>query len=825
MALEDLQLKIDVGVLRAEQALNTLGKIEAGVDSAAIKAEEIATKFGIASASLVNFGGTLSVVGGTLGTVGNGIKAGAGAVLHFMHVVHAAHIAVELLGTAFSMLMVPLRMIGSAVIWLGGLMRSVFGVILIPVKMLWAGLSLVARVVVTLVGVFGGLAAAAFRVWFVFKGWIGAAKVLWGWLGMLPPKIRLVVGGLLLLGATGKAGAAVLRVVSGAARVAATAFQLLSLPILTITNPMRAATLAANLLGRALVTVGNHALRAAASVWTFAKSVGSAVGSVSGMIAGKLVAAAKAGAGAFLLLGGAVSAWGVKLAAKAETGAVVFGTMLKNMQQGKALQADLESWSGAPLFDADAVQLSGVLLFKAGIAADQIKGKLDQLGNIAAATKTPVDELARIYQQGMNQGAFQQDKINQLSDRGIAIYEGLAHATGVSGLALKEMIRDGKIGATEMNAALEHLTTGHGIYAGALGNIGQTTEGLWKTMTNAAAFAAREIGINIMSAFDFKGVMASVSAMFANFRTGIANAMPLFQAWAIGVKAAFGAVWEIATVVFTAITGSLGLTAGNWMTTFMEFTAIATWAFKNWPDIATLAFINVGLALVRFGADFAHLFTGVMPALFAWFGSNWADLFTTAAAFVVTVFKNIGSNIMATMKAVWDYIASGGTKAFAVAWTPLLDGFKSTVKELPNIPPRAIGQLESQLAADSKRLAESLGGSLAGEIDANMKMLADFQAAQVNAVAVGLSGTADTAGGGPDVSDAISTASKNAAENKAVFARSAEGQSVVTQFLRGFVDNGPAKTQTAAAISSAKSLANIERDTRKGKMIVSRRLA
>lgn len=823
MALEDLNLKINVGVLQAESALASLGKVKDEVGRTTHRVSEMVNRVGVASASFVTLGSSLGVVGGKLGAVGGFVKGAAGGLLHLMHMAHAAHLAVELLGTAFAMLLVPLRMIGSAVVFVGAILRSAFGVLLIPIKMLWAGLMMVARVVTTLVGVFGGLAAAAFKVWFVFKGWIGAVRMLWDWLGFLPPKIRLVVGGLLVLGAAGKAGSAVLGVLSGAARLAATAFQLLSLPVLVIANPMRALTVAASLLGRALVYTGSMAMRAAASMWSLASSVGSSVGSVVGMIAGKLLSAAKAGVSAFLLLGAAVSAWGIKLAAKAETGAVVFGTMLKNMQQGKALQKDLESWSGAPLFDADAVQLSGVLLFKAGVAANDIKDKLNQLGQVAAATKTPLDDLARIYQQGMNQGAFQQDKINQLSDRGIAIYEGLAHATGKSGLALKEMIRDGKVGPAEMNAALEHLTTGQGIYAGAIQNIGQTTEGMWKNLKNTVAFAARELGINIMAAFDFKGLMASGSAMFANLRTGITNAMPLFQAWAIGVKAAFAAVWEIATVVFNAITGSLGLTAGNWMTTFMEFTAIATWAFQNWPDIATLAFINVGLSLVRFGADFAHIFTGVMPALFSWFGANWSQLFMTAASFVGNVFANIGKNIMAVMTAVWDFIASGGTKSLSVAWTPLLDGFKNTVAALPDIPPRAIGELEAGLAADSIRLGESLGTSLGTAIDANMKILSDFQAAQAAAVAPTLGD--GHSGGESGTSDVIDKASKKAVENKAVLTRSAEGQSVVTQFLRGFTENGPAKTQTAAAIAAAKSLANIERDTRKGKMIVTRRLA
>ena len=851
MSLEDLQLRINVGVLQAESALSTLGKIEGVVDRISAASVAMAAKVGQGIDYLAVQGGKAgAAVGRVYDSAKNGLvrlgedakRAAAGIedvtkkAVVASGMISTLGMVVEKFGAIGSFVGGRMRLLGTAIVHMSHVVHAAkfafsslgngIRIVLAPVIWLVSGLMNIARAVWAVVGPIVRLGIVIYAVWFAIKGWVSTIKVLSGWLSMLPPKLRLVVGGLLLLGATGKAGALALRVVAGAARMAATAFQLMSLPILICVNPMRALTVAASLLGRALVATGSMALRAATSLWTFAASVGSGVGSVVGMIGGKLLSAAKAGATAFVLLGGAVAAWGVKLAAKAETGAVVFGTMLKNMQQGKALQADLESWSGAPLFDADAVQLSGVLLFKAGIAADQIKGKLDQLGNIAAATKTPVDELAKIYQQGMNQGAFQQDKINQLSDRGIAIYEGLAHATGVSGLALKELIRDGKIGPAEMNAALEHLTTGQGIYAGALNNIGATTEGMWKKLTNTVAFVAREVGINIMSAFDFKGMMASGISFFSNLRSQISNAMPAFTAIATVVKAAFAAVWEVVSVTFSAITGALGMTGGNFMTTFLEMAAIATWAFKNWPDVARLAFINVGLSLVRFGADFAHIFTGVMPALFRWFGDNWKNMFMTAASFVKTMFTNMADNIKNVMKSIWDFIKSGGTKSLTVAWTPLLDGFKNTVKELPDIPPRAIGDLERQLAADSDRLANAVGGSLAAEIDSNMKMLSDFQEKQKNAVAPTLDGTSDgTSGGHGGEDSAIGTASKNAVENKAAFVRSGEGQSVVTQFIRGMIDNGPAKTQAAATIASAKSLANIERDTRKGKTIVSRRLA
>jgi tape measure domain-containing protein len=785
--------------------------------------------FGWLARTLTVVASTFRLVAGLAGTVGASfstvavfVRGAANGLLHFLHMVHAARIAVSLLTEAFRLLMVPLRWIGSAAATVFRLMVVALNTVLLPVRLLWSAMVGLARVIWAVVQPIASVAFTVLKVWFIFKGWVGALRVFYDWLGMLPPKVRILVVGLLALGAAGKVGSAALRafsvaagVVSAAVRLAASGLQLLLLPILAIRSPMAALRSAANLLGRALIVTGGLAARAASGFYALAASVSSSVVSVVGAIGGRLVGAVRAGVTALLALSVAAAGFGVKLAAKAELSAVIFGTMLKSMSKGLALQRDLESWKGAPLFDPDQIQLSGTLLYKAGIAAGGIKDKLNQLGNIAAATKTPIEELARVYQQGMNQGAFQQDKINQLSDRGIAIYEGLAFATGKSGLALKKMISDGKIGPAQMNAAIEHLTTGTGIYAGAIDNVGKTSIGMWKTLVNKAGTAARQFGENLMSAFGFKDLMGRATGFFENLKTQLAAAQPAFTAWATGVKAAFSAVWEVATVVFSSITGALGLTGDNWMTSFLEWAAIATWAFNEWPDIATLAFVNVSLALVSFGNDFAHLFTGVMPALFAWFGDNWSQMFSTAASFVGSVFENIGKNIMAAMKAVWDYIASGGEKSLSVAWTPLLEGFQNTVAALPEIPPRAIGELEQQLAADSARLGESLGTSLADAIDTNMQMLADFEAAQAAYVPPKLG---NEPGADPPPDAGTDTAKAKQADNKAADVRSAEGQQALANLLRGTLKDDDAKTTAVATKKAAGHLEEIARNSKAPKV-------
>lgn len=101
-----------------------------------------------------------------------------------------------------------------------------------------------------------------------------------------------------------------------------------------------------------------------------------------------------------------------------------------------------------------------------------------------------------------------------------------------------------------------------------------------------------------------------------------------------------------------------------------------------------LAFKKGQVAAVAFGAEIAHFFTGVLPALFTWFGKNWSGIWRTAVDFALTVFINLGKNIRAIFSAIWEFMKTG---KWDVAFTPITEGFRNMVQELPKIPKREMG--------------------------------------------------------------------------------------------------------------------------------------
>lgn len=110
-----------------------------------------------------------------------------------------------------------------------------------------------------------------------------------------------------------------------------------------------------------------------------------------------------------------------------------------------------------------------------------------------------------------------------------------------------------------------------------------------------------------------------------------------------------------------------------------------------------------------FGNDAVHLFMVNIPEILGWFSRNWVNVFTDVWEFTKTVFVNIGKNI-------WDFITSipeliAGTKSFSDIWTPLTDGFKTSITEALKVTKREFNDNEKSLIASVANTEQKLSES------------------------------------------------------------------------------------------------------------------
>lgn len=483
--------------------------------------------------------------------------------------------------------------------------------------------------------------------------------------------------------------------VLSAIKTAATPITFLATKIYGLLKPTQAAAAGMRVLKVSVEQVAAAGSRLASS------SIGSGLSSMAG---GLKMGAVAAGA-----MGVAMAGMAASTAMATEKNVAVFGTMVHSMEQGAAIVASIQRTKAAGMFDNQELLDSSRLLFKGGVAAVDLAGKTDQLAKIAAGTSTELNDLARIYQQGANRGSFGQDKINQLSERGIAIYEGLQNATGKSGEALNKMISDGKIGVTEMDAAMAYLTTGTGYYANSLEDIGNTSSGMLSQIKNNLMQTLGSLGGVGNEAF--KPVLAGILSMSEGIKSSVGAIAPIVNQLFSVIKGAFSGMHAVVNTTYTNIFGATTATFGGMLSVVMEWVTKFRWFFENIVPIVQFVGLSMVSIMVTAFNDIAYFLTDKMPAYLSWFAENWKNIFTDIFNGTVAIFTNLGKNIAMAMTQIWNFITSGGTAELEFAWTPLLDGFESTVAALPDIPDRAMTELEQSLEQQTQAVATQLADS------------------------------------------------------------------------------------------------------------------
>ncbi|HRA90084.1 MAG TPA: tape measure protein, partial [Planctomycetaceae bacterium] len=407
---------------------------------------------------------------------------------------------------------------------------------------------------------------------------------------------------------------------------------------------------ASGFIGRA-IGLRSAAKGAADSIDSMGAAAGRSSGGIMSLIpglgqAGKFAFAAKAGVAA---LAAGIVMWGSSSAIATESATVSFGTMLKDMDQGKAVIAAITKFSGETPFSNSDLRDAGKLLLTAQVPADQLIGKLRMLGDVASGTGKPIEEYAAIFQKVKNTGKFGLEQINQLAERGVPIYGQLQSQLGVTREELGTMISAGKLGFNDMEKALEGLTTGQGLFAGGMAAKSQTFAGLWSTLKDNVAIVLEKIvgGFTMM----LKPAMSFAIVVLQKIATGFTALEPVIMGVMASVSSMMNSVWtgiqSVVSSVFGSIFGDTSGTFDSIITYAAMMMGAAGYAFENLGTIASFAFKSAQLSAAIWINDIVYFFSATMPAYLTWFGDNFANIFLDAAAIVGTVFSNIGANIMA----------------------------------------------------------------------------------------------------------------------------------------------------------------------------------
>ena len=156
-------------------------------------------------------------------------------------------------------------------------------------------------------------------------------------------------------------------------------------------------------------------------------------------------------------------------------------------------------------------------------------------------------------------------------------------------------------------------------------------------------------------------------------------------------------IGSVSSGIILELYGKLQVWLKDYLARFRAGLTVMGVVINNMGLLWDIFWTKAKLSMVTWWEDTKHLFSTVIPDLLKWFQRNWAHLFLDLLSGTEAIFVNMGKNIGNFFKNVWSWLKGDETD---FKWTALLDGFESTLREMPEIAKRGISETEKALRAE-----------------------------------------------------------------------------------------------------------------------------
>lgn len=173
---------------------------------------------------------------------------------------------------------------------------------------------------------------------------------------------------------------------------------------------------------------------------------------------------------------------------------VAFTTMLGSADKANDLMNQLVRTAATTPFDLKSVSEGAKQLLAYGTQADEVNGTLIKLGDIAAGLSIPLNDLVYLYGTTMTQGRMFTQDLRQFQGRGIPIADELAKIFGVTKDKVGELVTAGKVGAAEVQQAIENMTNAGSRFGGLMEAQSHTITGQISNIEDAIDSMFNDIG-------------------------------------------------------------------------------------------------------------------------------------------------------------------------------------------------------------------------------------------------------------------------------------------------------------------------------------------
>jgi tape measure domain-containing protein len=332
----------------------------------------------------------------------------------------------------------------------------------------------------------------------------------------------------------------------------------------------------------------------------------------------------------------ALGAAAIKSAADLETMEVSFISLTGGAKQAADMMANLNEFTAKTPFQIEAVAKSARQLIASGSGIEDVNTQLQFLGDIAATSGQPIDEIAAIFSKVNAKGKVELESLNQLAERGIPIFTALSEATGLPA----DKLGAGAVSVEQFNSVLQGFSEEGGFAAGAMERLSETASGKFSTALDnlklAGASLAESLLPTVKQLLDkFVGLMQALTQLspetkkFVLIAAGIAAAIGPLLVILPSIIQGFMMLLSPVGLVIAAVVG-LGI-------------AIVTFADEIAPYITDV--INYFITLYNESSLLRGIIGGIKGTVQVVF-----DFFLFAVDSVIGAFTDLGAIIGAIMR-------------------------------------------------------------------------------------------------------------------------------------------------------------------------------
>lgn len=309
------------------------------------------------------------------------------------------------------------------------------------------------------------------------------------------------------------------------------------------------------------------------------------------------------GAIAFAGLGAGI-AGAVSQAAKFETINTQFEVLVGNTEDAQRALEDLKNFSAGTPFQFEDIARAGKTLLGFGFQAEELRDRLQQIGDVSAAVGKPLSELSVIFGQVSAAGRLTGERLNQLVEAGVPIGAALAKTLNVPKEAIRDLVSRGQIDFATFEKAFLSLSQKGGVAFQALQKQSETTAGQFSTLKDNVSLLVADFGNEFLPVA--KSVVASLTSFIRLLREN--KAATKFAAVVIGVSTAVaGLVTVLASVGFAIVKLKAVMAAAG---------VAAKLLFANPIGLAIAAVVALGVAIFKFRREISASFGAAKDVVF-----------------------------------------------------------------------------------------------------------------------------------------------------------------------------------------------------------------